>query len=241
MRQSLLILGLVLTFMVENACSTKNAGEAYSEMSDDDKAKQALDEGRYDDAISQYDALVTSEPEDYSRYPLLAAAYAARAGIDILNSLSSTLQSSGGGSAFDTLGNFVPSSPSDDQMSDVEAAIATLEKMPSDHRNGDGTYAYSAGAALQYTLFQTMHSVMIMNRFAVKTSSGAIDPASLEQMTDAEVDAILDGLTAAATASPDNLQGQAVSTVINQTMAGVDAQDGTTRKEKLIAYMGKSK
>lgn len=230
----------ILWLAFADGCSTQSAGGAYSEMTDDERAKQALDEGRFDDAIDIYTPLVEAEPENYSRHPLLAAALAARAGIDLVGSMAGGTGESGGGSAFDTLGQFVPTSPTDEQMTDLDRAIATLEAMPESHRNGDGTYDYSAGAALQLTLYQTMRSIMLVNRFAVRTDTGSIDPTSLQSMSDEEVAAVLDGLAAAAASSPDSVQGQAISTVLSQTLAGVDEQEGETRKDKLIAYMSRT-
>ncbi len=182
----------ILFFLLLSACGTQNMAASYTDDTPDERAKRALDEGRYDEAIEIYETLIEGAPESYERYPLLSAAYAGKAGVDIVSIVKAQLEdSSGSGSVFEMMGSFVPADPSDDELAAIQLSIATLEAMPSDHRS-DGSFEYSLGAAFQLTLYLAASSAMVLNQFT--TAEGSFTPESLADMSDADVDAIISNL-----------------------------------------------
>lgn len=231
MRRLVLLLWLVVS------CGTNNLASPYAEDTPDEKAKKALDEGRYDDAIATYEELISADPEGYQRYALLSAAYAGKAGIDIVNILKAQLGgASSGGSVFELVGSFVPAVPSEEQLNAIQSAITTLEAMPLEHRSA-GTYEYSDGAAFQLSLFLAASSVMVLNQFALPT--GKFSPDSLADMSDAEVDAVLNNLNAIIATQASGEDQNALQAKAQRTLDGINSQDGSTSRERLVQYLSR--
>jgi hypothetical protein len=224
------------------SCSDKNAATSYTDLTDDEKARQALNDEDFPKAIELYKALVEKYPEDYERYPLLATAYAANAGVSVLSILKGSLgggeeeeeeeEDEGGGSVFDSLDSTVPTDPSDDALSDIQLAVDTLQEVPEERLGEDGGYAYSASSALLLDIYLAASSTMHLNKFREVGADGQIDQDKLEEMSDEEVDVILGNLQAIADAEGSDLAGS-----VEETLEAIDAQEGETSRERLINYI----
>src|SRR5687768_15328272 len=66
-------------------CEDPKPGVPCSELTTEEQARQALNDGDYDTAVTLFTELVAEEPDDYQLRAVLGAAYAARAGFDILS------------------------------------------------------------------------------------------------------------------------------------------------------------
>ena len=148
-------------------CGQKNAfdcdgGVAKSKCSQRTKyenARMALDDGDLDRAITLLSELITDEPAEYERYPLLAAAYAGRGGIDILNIVTANF--GGNSSMLQTLSSVIPTPASlgtayDSSVDDVHSANETLLAIPAELRDATSSDKYAASAVLQLTLEKPM-------------------------------------------------------------------------------------
>jgi hypothetical protein len=230
----------IVTLLILMACGTKNAfdcdgGVAKSQCSQRTKyenARIALDDGDLDTAITLLDELITDEPSNYERYPLLAAAYAARAGLDILNIVTSNF--GGSSSMLQTLSSVIPTpaalgSAYDQSLVDMNAANEVLEAIPAELRSSTSSDKYAASAVLQMTLYQSAYAVMYLNKFTY--SASGYDPSRLSSMTADDATAILSALAAAGAAS-----GGAAGSAAQEAIAAIQAQPGATDAEKLAAW-----
>jgi hypothetical protein len=233
-------------------CDKGNKKVPCSARTDDENARIALDDGDFDTAVTLLDDLIAKEPDKYARYPLAAAAHAGRAGISILSLAQSQLasgtgsgSSSGsgsGGGLFDAVGQFLPDPVAlgdaayDARVTDMAAAVAKLNAIPADLRATTSSEAYASSATLQLGLYSAVYSVMYLNKFAVTVATtGALDPDKLNSMTDADASAILGSLTAAAESQAAG--NPALQTKVNDALAQIQAQSGSTDKEKLQALL----
>lgn len=237
-----LLFGVCLVFLV--TCSTKNAATSYTADTAEEKARKALDGEDYPTAIEEYEKIVEADPSRYNLYPLLAAAYAGAAGIDLVNIVKAQFGngSEGGGNLFDQLGNYVPSEPSDAQLESIRAAVNVLKSMPEAERDpSQNSNDYASAAAFQLTLYLAVSSAMNINKFVVRTDSGALDPEKLESMTDADVEAILGNLEDIVLTQTGGQTNEALSQQVDSTLAAINNQPGSTQKEKLISYLNQNK
>lgn len=212
-----------------------------SARSADEDARLALDDHDYDRAIELLASLVEEEPETYERYPLLAAAYAGRGGIAILDIINAQ-SAAGGGSLLDALATFLPS-PSNPEidypkaLADVAAANEILRRIPAASL-ADTELAYGNSARLQLTLYQSAYSVMYLNQFTISAATGQVDLNQLENMTAADAVVILQNLSQAATLQQGE-QGAAIQAKVNQALADIQGQNGETDLEKLKEFVRK--
>lgn len=224
-------------------CDNPNKGTIADQVpceakTDDEKALIALNAGEFDEAIVLLSPLIAQTPTEYFRHPILAAAYAAKAQVKILNLFQSSLGSDG--SVFELLGGFLPDAEArgavyDQDLSNMQQAIDTLLRVPeADRLNTEQTFAKSI--QLQLQLYQTAFPVMLLNKH-VKTSSEnpeEIDAEALEEMTDEEADAIIESLEVAAR---DDAGGDpALNAKIDEVLAALETQPGASNRERLIAY-----
>lgn len=238
---------LCLLVLLMSACADTNFAESYTENTPEEEARIKLEEKDYDGAITAYEALIAENPTEYKYYPLLATAYAANAGVKIIDMVQAQIDSGGSGGAgiFDTMGTFVPDDPTDAQMTSLNTAIDWLESMPTDHRSDAGLYEYSAEASLSLTLYLAASSSMLLKRYQppeVTNAEGEEEPAEftredLEEMSDEEVDALLDNLDTIAAQDSSTEANQAVEAQVEATLESIEAQEGATQKEKLINYL----
>lgn len=239
MKQYLLasLLSALSVCSVVHGCSTDNKAASYTDETDEEKAKKALDAKDFPKAIELYKALFVAEPERYDLMPFLSVAYAGNAGVDIINLMKQQFDaaSSGGNSdMFSMLGSFLPTDPTDDQLADIQLAIDTLEAMPEEHRTA-GTYDYSEAAATQLSLFLAASSVMLINKVS-GLGTGTLDPDRLANMTDAEADAIFATL-GDVVANGKTPSGEAIGGAAQSTLDAIEAQEGATTREKITNYL----
>lgn len=234
-------------------CGKKTLFVKCTPRTDDENARIALNAGDYSTAIDLFQRGVDAHPEEYSRYPLLAAAYAGRAGVSIIDLAKSQLSrargsgssdgsaSSGGGGFFEQISNFLPS-PSElgddayrQALTDVASAVDALNTIPAALRSTESGASYAASASLQLTLYQSIYSVMYLNLFAINAASGNFDPAQLSSMTEEDATVVVSGLEAAAEAQAQN--DPALQAQINAAIAQINSADGTSNKDRLAAFL----
>lgn len=233
------IFALILSFSV-SSCGSKNiydcdgglAGSRCSALTKEEDARVALDDGDLETAVTLLSELVTADPTNYQRYPLLAAAYAGRAGFDILN--IATANFGGNSSLIQTMGAFLPTPVSrgslyDQSLSDMKLANATLTGIPEELRSATSSDKYATSAVMQLTLYQSAYGVMVLNKFTY--SSTDYDPSLLSSMTAEDAASVLTAFAAAGAAS-----GGSMATAVNSALAAIQAQPGATDQEKLAAW-----
>jgi tetratricopeptide (TPR) repeat protein len=222
---------LLVLMMMLSGCGTQNQATSYVSLTQDEKAREALDAQDYEKAIELYEELIAAEPEKYERYRYLAAAYASAAGFDIISVAKSDV--GGSGSLLDAMGSFLPADPSVEQLTNMGLAKDTLLRIPAELRSKDNTeVAYASGAAVQLEFYQSAYSIMYINRFAQATPTGELDPARLDSMSDADVSNILDNFAQVAAQG-----GEGVPAAAQKVLTEIDEQEGATQKEKLINYL----
>ncbi len=226
---------LLINLLVLAGCGTQSKAGAYADKTKEEEALEALEAEDFAKAIELYLELIEEDPENYPLYRYLASAYASSAGFDIIEAIKGT--SSGGGSLLDTLGKFVPSDPSADQIEEMRAAKEAILTMPIEHRSKDSTeFDYASGAAMQLEFYQAAYSIMYINKFAQVNATGTLDQERLQSMTDEDVDQILNNLTDVAANGSTGVPAAAQS-----VLAKVDAEEGESRRDRLISYLNKSK
>lgn len=222
-------------------CDKGLPGVPCSQRTSEEDARLALDGGDYDEAIRLLTALIEAEPDNYARYTLLAAAYAARAKIAILDLAMNSLTASGS-NAIDQLQDYLPNPDNVGAttyaayLADVRQAVGTLKAIPEDLRSLTSSEAYAKSAQIQLGLYSAVYSVMYLNQFIATTADGSLDPTKLASMS--EEDAITVIATLADAGQLQSAAGSSASSAsIDATLAAIDAQPGATRKEKLQNYV----
>lgn len=233
MKSLLIIIGL--SFGALQGCDTKSKAEPYAEYTAQERARIALDAKNFPEAIRLYNEVITNFPEDYESYRFLATAYAEQGGFDILAAISGTLsEAATGGNLLDQLGNFLPESPSDEQVGSLGLAAETLMRLPPERRSYENPeIETSSSAAQQLQFYQAAYSLSYIKKFAQVTEAGSLDPSRLQTMTDQDVDNILNNFEAIA----ETAGGGVVSESVGELISQLDAAPGGTRREKLLAYL----
>lgn len=242
---------LLFIVLICSSCGTKNAadcdggqaGVPCSERTQDEEARLALERGDYESAVTILEKLVADQPENYQRFALLAAAYAAKAGFDLFKAASQgNTTSSESGGLTSSVGKFLPTPQQQGDTKYAESivtmgkAVATLKAIPAAKRSATATEKYSTSAALQLTLYTVAYSVMYMNKFAYSSTTGAFDPSKLATMTAADAAAIL-GALADAGASYGGESGEALKTSIDKALTDINGQPGASDNDKLQSYI----
>lgn len=211
-----------------------------SKRTSEEEARLALQNGDYDHAVTLLEKLVEEEPGNRARYPLLASAYAARSGLDLLGLAKAQF---GGSSGFlDLFKNFVPSPSQDDtvlygtRIADMKSAVSTLKSLPAADLAPDSTASYAASAALQLSLYQASYAVMNLNQFTVDPASGSVDLNRLQNMSEDDAVTIVSAIADSGQV-PQAEGNAAVQTKLNEGLQAISSQPGETTKEKLSAYI----
>jgi hypothetical protein len=230
----------------ENAadCETGLTAMPCTERTADENARLALDDGDYDRAVKLLAQLVADEPDVYTRYPLLAAAYAGRAGVSVLQLAMQAGDSSGGSgsSLTDALTAFLPTPAAlgaeayAASLADVKAAVDLLNAIPEGILAETSGEAYASSASFQLTLYQSAYAVMYLNQFVISAATGAFDPASLAAMTEADALVVIESLAAAGSLAAGE-SGAAYQAKVNGALAEIQSQEGATSQEKVQAYV----
>lgn len=207
----------------------------------DENARLALDQRDYATAIELLQQLVDDDPETYSRYPLLSAAYAGSVGISILDLASA--QFSGGGTLIDQIASFLPD-PADfgddalykAALVTLNHAVTTLKAIPADKVGLTSEEKYAASATLQLTLYQSAYSVMYLNQFTISATTGQVDLDKLANMTEDDAVVIIQSL-AAAGALTQGVEGEALQAKVNEALAAIQGEDGASNLAKLQGFI----
>ncbi len=226
-------IGFILFACLFFACDTQTKAGPYAELTTKEKARAALDAKDFPEAIKLYSEVIAAEPVDYESYRFLATAYAELGGFDILKAVQSSI---GGGATnlMDQIGEFIPESPTAEQIEALRMATNTILLLPETHRSFENPdVETSSSAAQQLQFYQTVYNLMYLKQFAQITPDGSLDPSRLESMTDEDADTILNNLEAIAQTQGGGVMSESVEAFISQ----LDAAPGESRREKLLAYL----
>jgi hypothetical protein len=223
---------LVSALLMASSCGTANVfdckdGRAKSKCTKrtkDEDARIALDNGDMETAVRLLQELVDAEPEEYKRYPLLAAAYAGKSGFSILSAMTPGAVSDDIAKSMTSL---LPTPATkgdgyDDSVKDMMKGRDTLVNIPEALRASTSSDKYALSASLQLTLYQAAYAIMLLNKYTYSTTE--YDPSKLSSMTAEDAEKILDALKAAGGDSA------------TKATAAIDAQPGATTQEKLAAW-----
>jgi hypothetical protein len=219
-------------------CDDGQAGVPCSERTPDEEAQLAMEEGDFTAAIEILSAAVEAEPDEYKRRPLLAAAYAKRAGFDIFNIVNTDFAGDGLLSAMST---FLPTPAAmslteyDAALADMFEAIAVLAAMPADVMAASATDKYGASAVLQVTLYRSAYSIMYLNKFAISATTGTFDPSQLATMSQEDALVIVENLAAAAEVDAGE-GGTSLQDRLREAVAKIESEGGTSDRDRLLAY-----
>lgn len=235
-------LKVIFLCLLLGACGTNNAfdcatGWAKSKCSQrtkDEEARLALDRGDLDEAITLLSELVESEPDVYTRYPLLAAAYAGRSGFDVLNVVTANF--GGNSSILQTMSSFLPTPVTrgdqyDDSIADMKFGVDTILNIPEGSRLSTSADKYATSAVLQLTIYQSAYAVMLLNKFTYSTIG--YDPSLLSTMTEADAAMILESLAGAVTAASGS-SGAASSA--SSAISAIQGQQGSSDRDRLANW-----
>lgn len=224
-------------------CGLKKPGVPCDDVAKSDQARIALDEGRYADAVALFEEYIAENPGDFNSHPLLSAAYAGLAGIDIFGIVSGSL-SSGGQSQnlIESLGEFLPTPASagasfDQNLLDVKSSVNVLKAIPASLRQNTDGGPYATSAALQLVLYEASHAIMLINKYSY-TAQG-LDPSKLSTMTEEDAKAIIDSLLSAGSVSVGD--STVTQDAVNEAYASIQSEPGGTLQEKIASYANRTR
>ena len=231
------IIPLMVIYLTASSCGTSNLGScpasnplvACTELTADEKIRMALDDRDLAAAQVLLESAIADDPDNYERYPLLAAVYAGLSGFDLLAIASSSGSSGGGGSIVDSMDAFLPT-PEGFTKTEYRAkidlmgqAIAIIGDLPAEFMATSDTNKYAASAAQQLGIYQAAQASMYMKMFTTNFDTGLPDPSQLSSLTDEDAAAILAVLANAAASG--GTFGEAAAS----TLAAINAGGGTDR------------
>jgi len=235
-----IIITLVSFMPVLSSCGTANffdcnvgyAGSNCARLNKDEQARVALDNGDVAAAVELLAELVAEEPDVYERYPLLAAAYASKSGLDVFNIVTANF--GGDSSILQVMETFVPTptalgSAYESSLRDMNSGVQTLTAIPPSLRATTSSDKYATSAVLQLTLYQAAYGVMLLNKFTY--SASGYDPSLLATMTAEDAVLILNAFLGAAEAA-----GGGAATSVASALSAIQSQPGSTDQEKIAAW-----
>jgi hypothetical protein len=253
---------LVLAIHILNGCG-KNLGDCgasprlipCTQKTPEDIARQAMADHDYDLAVETLEPRVEtlkadsslSDQEKFRLHPLLAAAFAGRAGFSVFSALQSQPSSGGSqgnGGIIGQMSSFVPSPTGLSEatyrsmIADMGSATVLLKEIPENLLADTQGESFGKSAVLQLTLYLSAHSVMIMNQFILSPATGAFDASRLASMSDADAEAILNSLTSAS--QVPGAENPEVKNKVEDALSAIDASPGESRREKLQDYLAKN-
>ena len=227
----------MLVYLAASSCGTSNLGNcpasnplvACTELTKDEKIRAALDDKDLPAAQILLEAAIEEDPENYERYPLLAAVYAGLSGFDLLAIASSSDSSGGSASIIDSMDAFLPT-PEGMTRAEYRAridllgqAISTIEALPAEFLATAATDKYASSASQQLGIYQAAQASMYMKMFTTNFDTGLPDPTQLAELTDEDAAAIMAVLTSAAAS------GGVFADAAASTLATINAGGGTDR------------
>lgn len=231
-------------------CDFPKPGVPCQELTPEEKAKKSLKNGDYDQAIEYLELAITeladndalALTEKYRLHPLLASVYAARADIDLIK--MSQAQTGAGSSILSTLSTVLPTPKEKGAaayracVADVKQATQRLDLIPEGLLAEKKEEIYGKSVGFQKTLYKSAYSVMAINLYSVSPTTGTLDKAQLEKMTEAEAVEILNSLESAGNVpQTDNPELQKK---ISDTVTVINSEPGEGKKEKLAEYIAKN-
>ncbi len=211
-----------------------------SEKTAEEEARAALRSEDFATAIDTLEEFLADHPEEYRLFPLLAAAYAGRAGLKILD--VATAQFGAATDIFAQFSQFVPGPEAVGaaqyrlNVQDMKTSVARLELIPAELLGSVSAEDYASTVALQKSLYQTAYSVMLVNQLAVSATTGSLDPNQLANMTEDEALEVISALSDAAILQASG-GDPAVQAKIDAALAAIEAEPGESKKEKLASYI----
>lgn len=222
------------------SCAPANVGKKQETISPEEKAQELMNDGDFVGAIALLEPLVENEPEGYARFPLLAAAYAGLAGVDIISILKSMLTGGDTASPFALILDFIPEDATEESADILDKGVSILNQIPIELIGAEGDEAYGTSAELQLVLYQTVYATMLLRLTLNFDANGEIDLDSLENLSLEDARRILDALGGAAAVAPSGENAQAVGGSVQSTLDDIDSQEGDDDAERLRNYLGSS-
>ena len=225
-------LNLVFLISLAAACGQNVFNQLESNKDPAEEATRALDEEKFETAISILNAAIQDEPNNYVYISLLASAYAQKAGVDTMN-FALEMASGTGNSDGGITGLFgaVPEATSVN-ISTLSQAVTLMDSIPLGNQ--------TAGDQFKSSMFYT--SLMTMQTKSLDTDGDGVlsDAELLANLNDSNaseiINSILGAENALASYSADDGTGTAASNV-SDIKSQIDAQDGSTDAEKLRNYL----
>jgi hypothetical protein len=126
------LITLIMPCIVSSGCGQSNVFESMYKPSDTEKAKESLQNGNYDEAISILSQIVAADPSNYGARSMLANAYLGKAGINLLDLIVNL--SNNADSEKNDLYAMLKTFPtgSDANINLVNQALTQLSAIPSD-------------------------------------------------------------------------------------------------------------
>jgi hypothetical protein len=226
------------------SCPSSVMGAQCEEKSPIEQAKDALDAGDPDLAIS----LLAAErqklaSDDYSLIPLLASAYAQKAGIDIFG--ITNVAGQGGGDALSLLNAFVPTPAQyteeeyQERLAAIGISVELLSGVPDSYKEEAGRESFASSLEFQFSLYSAANAIMILNQFLTPDleDPSAWDQERLASMSDAEAETIISFL---ANSAAQDGEGNIMAPRVAQTLASIEASEGETSRDRLITYANRN-
>ena len=215
-----------------------------SERTPEENVRLALERGDFDTAISLLLEMIAEDRENYRYYSLLGGVYAANAGV-FLKEIATTQFTDGGN--FITLMTAVLPDPGDvgdddvylTKVDSIKSAVTWLKAIPEALRAETAVENFSSSARFQLTFFQAAYSVMYLNQFAINTK-GDFDESKFATMTEAEAITFLQNF-AEAGALQEGEEGGELAAKVNDALAQIESQEGSSNKEKLMEFVAQDR
>jgi len=215
----------IFILLLHCACGN-NVAEKVVPLPDEVEAQSAMNANDYDTAISIYTSLISEDPDEYRYYVAISAAYAARAGIDIINLANYRINDNS--PVFDQLLNFVPRNPTSLQLTDIEQSVEILLQVP----EGLEDPQINSSANTQIALYGAAHATMLLASFYKFTITGQLDPETLDNMSEADAEKILAALEIAASSGDTS-----TSSTLAKTIATIEEAPGSSSADKLKTFL----
>jgi len=227
---------LLITIAVSTIhCGTDNKAEPYVDLTDEQKARKALDAEEYEDAAELYAQVIEDDPERYDLFPIYATALAGAGGVSLLGVVMDQLANSASASGADTgvlgmIDKIVPADATREKAEFVDQAVEVLNGIPAEVLEGA---AYRVGVSLQLTIYSSVYTAMIMD-LILTIDAGTVSPEALAARTPEDAALILDAfLQAGSVGDPDSPMTQAMSQAATQ----IEGMEGETTADKLRNYL----
>lgn len=196
-----------------------------------DKAQSAFTQGDYDQAISELEKYLAENPNDATARTMLASASLKKAGIDELQFAQRLTEAGEDTTAFSSATAMMPE-PTEANIASLAKAKAALEAIPEENRTEEQNYQL---AVASFSLGMT-----VVKKFT--DSSGTVDEAKVETVTEADAELVTSALatTSDALAGVSSLGGQDsgnAASKLSELSSDLAAQPGSTDRERLQAFL----